>query len=215
MRKPFERLYTDEQTDAVHFAYTDRHIRPARRVRELAEAGELTNRAGEQMPAFTMPEETIRAVAMKIQRKRLGLARTKLTDLPAQDAQVELKRRLTAIADNGTQAALERQARGTEPDWEEMRLLARAVKEIVAIPEPKLASTTPKPGQTVNGHKTGELSRGGAEGTLMRALRRQGVAQNEPDTTEDQAPRRNNQENPADGNEARRSGSLTRSMSAA
>jgi hypothetical protein len=181
MAKPFEPKYTNEQREAVDFAYMDRAIRPARRIVELAAAGELVGRNGVKLEAFEIDQRTVRSIASKAQKKRLGIGKTRLTEMPERDAKAELKRRLIAIADHGTQTILDRQAKGEETPWQQVSLMTRAVREINALPEPKDAASAAKPGAFVNGKQAEGPSRGGMVGQLLREHR--GEARNAEDAT--------------------------------
>jgi hypothetical protein len=171
---PFTAKYTDEQREAVAQAYEDRGIRPARRIRELAQAGELTWK-GEPLEAFDMPEPSILCYAGNLRRKRAGKVKSTLADLPHRDAVESLRRRLLAAADQHLIDYEKAQKKpGAKPDPELLRQIARATREIAAMPGPKEPKPV-APGQrrrNGDGHEDGRTG-GGIAGQILAAHRKQ------------------------------------------
>ena len=79
-----------------------------------------------------MPVNTVRDCARKLKARRAGKLKSDAAMLPARDAVEALRRRLVSLADREMRVA-ERQKRGTVQP-ETLRQIARAVREIAAIP---------------------------------------------------------------------------------
>jgi hypothetical protein len=166
----FHERYSDEQREAIAAAYVDRRIRPARRVVELAAAGELMWN-GQPLGPFETNASTVRSLASAHARRRAGLARSELAVAPPQDAVEALRRRLVNAADAGVTAIERKQKRSRgEVSFEELRQAARAVREISALPGPN-DPRPPAPGARVNGRRDGGATRGGLAGQLLAAVR--------------------------------------------
>lgn len=168
----FQRVYSDLQRDAIREAWGDRGIRPAERVAALAAAGELTC-AGELVPAFHVPAQTVRDLGRKYLRKRAGLERSATLELPAADQVEAMRRRLVAAVDAELESVERLQARRREVSPERIRQLARAVRELAALPAPGAPAQAPRPER----HRT---TRGGLAGQILRADRSSGGAVQEP-----------------------------------
>lgn len=183
----FVEVYTDQQRDAIAFAWNDRGIRPAARVAELAARGELTAENGETLPAFDMPEGTIRSVARHARKRRRGQLPSKLADAPPRDAVENLRRRLVAMTDRELERLESKQrARRNEPlDAEHTRQLARAVLEIARIPGPTDPRPPSKDTRDPDTGKKGPDTRGGLAGDILRDHRSNEAAP----TTHDAQPR--------------------------
>jgi hypothetical protein len=167
MAKAFEAVYTDEQRDAIATAYEDRRIRPARRVVELAEAGELA----EGLAAFTVHggANTVRDFARKLRRRRSGQLVTETAKRAPRDAIESLRVRLISVAEiELTRIEREQKKRGAKADPERIRQLARAIREAAAIPT-RDEVPTPKPGYGGKGERVGAATRTGP-GTLAGSI---------------------------------------------
>lgn len=163
----FEAVYTDEQRDAIATAYEDRRIRPARRVVELAEAGELV----EGLAPFTVHggANTVRDMARKRRQKRAGQLVTETAKQPPRDALEALRRRLLSAIDHElTACEREQKKRAGSADPERLRQIGRALREAAAIPTPS-EPTPPKPGHGPMATRTGSATRG-ASTVAGRAL---------------------------------------------
>ncbi len=165
----FPRVYGDDQRKAVQQAYADRNIRPARRICELAAEGALTC-DGELIPAFSIKESTVRDIGRRFEQRRAGVRETPLADLAPRDAVEQLRRRLVSAADTSLSIVEDRAARKRQqPDPEQLRQLARAVREIAAIPTLDVPAGATKPGQhnRQEGRKDSGATRGGLAGQIL------------------------------------------------
>src|SRR5438128_11729572 len=88
-----ERKYTDEQREALAFAYEDRRIRPARLVVDLAARGELEH-DGARLDPFETNANTVRDCARDLRNRRAGETSSQLAHLEPRDAIEALRRRL-------------------------------------------------------------------------------------------------------------------------
>jgi hypothetical protein len=166
----FDRRYSDAQRDALVEAYVDRGVRPARRVAELAAAGELTH-DGEPVERFTVPASTVRSLARDARRHRHSTAA--LDSLSPRDAVERLRLRLIRAIDRELNRVERRQRAGEPVKGEELRQLARAQRELTQIPGLR-DPLPPAPGAKVNGVREGGETRGGLAGPMMRDLRSTG-----------------------------------------
>ena len=160
----FVEKYSQDQRDAMAYAYEDRGIRPARRVVELAAAGELTLN-GERLEPFTTNLDTVRDQARILRKRRAGELTSRLVAESPRDAVETLRRRLVSLADSEI-GELEKQKPGKR-DPERMRQLARVVLEASRIPgpsDPRPANERDRTGQRVE-------SRHGLAGALVKAHR--------------------------------------------
>jgi hypothetical protein len=169
----FDRKYSNEQADAVASAWNDRGIRPAKRVSELAAAGELTTPLGDKLPGFEIPEGTIRSLARHARRRRRGEITSPLSEAGPRDAIEILRRRMANMID-GEMAVEERKRPGTR-DAERLRQLNRALLELARLPGP----TDPRPvspaAKDADGKRAEGGARGGLAGPMMRELRSNGA----------------------------------------
>jgi hypothetical protein len=169
----FDRKYSHAQADAIASAWNDRAIRPARRVAELARAGELTTPDGDTLPGFEVAEGTIRSLARHARRRRRGQITSPLSEASPRDAIEMIRRRLVNMIDG--EMAFEERKRAGNRDPERMRQLARATLEAARIPGP----TAPRPAspatKDADGRRSGGVS-GGLAGPMMRELRSNGAA---------------------------------------
>jgi hypothetical protein len=171
MAARFEAVYTDDQRDAIAHAYEDRRIRPARRVVELAAAGELEINDRTLEP-FTCSQNTVRDFAAKLRKRRAGEISSQLAKAAPRDAIESLRRRLVNAADAELAAIEKRQKNGKSVPGEELRQVARAVREIAAIPGPNDARPA-APGARVNGERDGAETKAGQglAGKILHAHR--------------------------------------------
>jgi hypothetical protein len=169
----FDRKYSHAQADAIASAWNDRGIRPARRVAELARAGELTTPDGDTLPGFEIAEGTIRSLARHARRRRRGQITSPLSEASPRDA-IEIMRRRMANMIDGEMAFEERKRVGSR-DAERLRQLNRALLELARLPGP----TAPRPSSPATRdadgkHLRGE-AKGGLAGPMMRDLRSNGT----------------------------------------
>jgi hypothetical protein len=181
----FEAVYTDDQRDAIAYAYEDRRIRPARRVVELAAAGELEIN-GRTLEPFTCSQNTVRDFAAKLRKRRAGEKSSELAKAAPRDAIEALRRRLVNAADAELAAMEKRQKNGKSVPGEELRQVARAVREIAAIPGPSDARPA-APGARVNGARDGAETKSG-QGLAGKILGAHRAATAGADTAHDAPP---------------------------
>lgn len=168
MRTGFERVYTDEQREAMAIAKVDGGMTP-REVVQAAGAGLLRLGSMKLDPFVINSPDTVKLYARKLRNRRLGNVATSLP-VESRDAMAVMKRRLLVLADQEI-AFLERQKRG-EVDLERIRLAARAMREAAQIPDPK-DPVPPAPGarQPDGSHAPGSLKKMKPIGALMEAAR--------------------------------------------
>jgi hypothetical protein len=169
----FDPKYSHAQREAIASAWNDRGVRPAKRVVELARAGELTDSNGEKVPGFEIPEGTIRSLARHARRRRRGEIRSPLSEAAPRDAIEIIRRRMVNMID-GEMAFEERKRVGTR-DAERMRQLCRAALEAARLPGP----TDPRPPSPATKDAEGKRqgpAYAGLAGPLMRELRSNGAA---------------------------------------
>src|SRR4051794_38046495 len=94
----FHERYSEEEREPLGSAYLDRGIGPARRVVELAAAGEREH-DGQRLDPFITSESTVRSVAGLLRRRRAGQATSALASAPPRDAVEALRGRLVDVAD--------------------------------------------------------------------------------------------------------------------
>jgi hypothetical protein len=164
----FDQKYTAAQREAAAIAYVDLGMRPAARVVAAAAAGAL--RLGEEpVPACDMPEATVRDLARELRNRRAGKVKSETAAMPARDAAEALKRALAAMTEQ--EIAAERRKRIGKRDPERIRQLARAAREIAAIPD--RADPNPRtPGRRdpeTGGMTNGGATSGGLAGAILSA----------------------------------------------
>ena len=153
MSKAWERIYTDEQRDAIERATVDRGLSGAE-VARRCKTGELQP----GLEPFDIPPNTVRDFKRKALSRRRGTERSELADQPATEAIEALRKRLVSAADLELEM-VERQQRGLRSGpgsakrqedhdsalrrAERMRQIARAVREAAAIPIPGTSTTVP------------------------------------------------------------------------
>ena len=154
--------YTDTQRKAVAYAYATQRIRPASRIPKLAAAGELTL-DGEPLDPFDIPYSSAVSIGQAAERRKLG------KDLPAHsDSADVLRRRLMVLASEELERLERVSKHGRKPvDAEQLRKVARALREIEQLPtEKRLAK---EPGARTNGEATDSVTRDSLAGSLLRA----------------------------------------------
>jgi hypothetical protein len=172
MSGAFNPRYSDREREAVVEAYEDRRIRPARRVAELAAAGELEF-DGERLEAFEIPVSTVRSLARDARRRRTGEPPSDLLTESPRDAVEALRRQLINTADEMLKA--ENRKKPERRDPERVRQIARAAREIASLPGPT-DPRPPAPGAKVGGVRDGGQTRGGVAGALLADHRAGGAA---------------------------------------
>jgi transposase-like protein len=150
MPNPFERRYTPEQRAALAEAYEDRGIRPYKTVVTRAAAGTLPYKDGQLAP-FETNASTVTYLVRQLRKRRAGAESSHLATLEPRDAIEALRRRLVALVDRET--AFEENKKDGALDPERLRQLARAAKEVAAIPGPKDARPVPGGARNTDGSK--------------------------------------------------------------
>jgi hypothetical protein len=154
----FDRKYSRELEEAVRRAACDRGIQPARRILELAQAGELED----GLPAEPVTIDMVRHWIGEEKRARAGRKPSAVASMPARDAVELLRRRLLTASEE----MLRRQENKSpdKRDPEMLRQIARAVREAAAIPGPtdprpsKPGQRDPRTGEHNGTHTTGGLA---------------------------------------------------------
>lgn len=166
MGAAFEEVYTDEQRDAMAEAYVDRGIRPARKVVELAEAGQLVD--GLEPFKVGGGDGTVRDLASKLKKRRAGKLASDVAKQPPRDAIEGLRVRLVSAIDHELTAIerAQRNARGKAAiDPERLRQVARAVREAALIPEPGKVAPPATPPREAG--KRSSVTKGGLAGAIL------------------------------------------------
>jgi hypothetical protein len=127
-----ERIYSDAQRAACVAAFALPGV-SAKDVSAMAAAGELSDHDGERLPAFKVPDNTVRDIARKARRR--GEQPSPLVAVPPRDAVEQLRQRLVTLADCEV-TALEKQREGKR-DLNRMFEAARVVREASRIPGPR------------------------------------------------------------------------------
>jgi len=163
----FQTVYTSTQREALAVTYVDRKVRPARRVVDLAAAGSL-ELDGVTLEPFKTNENTVRDEARKLRNRRAGKVKSEVAAMPPRDAVEALRRRFVNVLDAELEA-VENRPRGKR-DPERLRQIARALREVAAIPGPTEPRPV-KPGQKNPGTQTtnGGTTKGGLAGAILAA----------------------------------------------
>jgi hypothetical protein len=134
----FARKYNDEQRSAVEIAWGDRAIRPAARIVELARSGDLSDTHGRPVEAFELPESAVRTLGARYVRRRQQ-HEIELRRGTSPDALEQLRRRMLLALELELQRLERLQTRTVGraprvPIAEQLRQLARAARELAAVP---------------------------------------------------------------------------------
>lgn len=175
MSRTFDRIYSDDQRDAVITAYNDRGIRPARLIAELASRGELEYN-GVRLEPFKVAIGTILHYAREQRLKRQGRIDSNVASMPPIDAVEALRRRLVAALDHELAAIEKLQKNKHQGLAERIRITARAAREVQAL----TLTTGPKAQRTREDKPSQERGAsgetGGIAGAMLRDHRRMGGA---------------------------------------
>jgi hypothetical protein len=131
--------YSDDQRRAIAHAYCDVRIRPMEKIVRMAAAGELRSDAnGELVPPFEIPYSSAVYIAKAAARRKAGKLPPELAKQPARDRAHTLQLRLTALIDVELERLERKQKRqpNTAIDAEQIRKVARAMRELATIPDP-------------------------------------------------------------------------------
>ncbi len=158
---PFAQRYTEQQREALAVAFVDERIRPAQRVAELAASGKL--KVGEQrVEPFEANADSVRHFARVLRKRRTAVERSELLTASPQRAVEVLRRALITVTEFELRRIERQQADPAAPPvpGETLRQLARAVREIAALPGPA-DERPPAPGEKRDGVRVGGETRGG------------------------------------------------------
>ena len=162
--------YTQWQREAITASYALTWA-TAGRVAELARAGELEHPAGARLGPFEVPDDTVRSIVRRERiRRTAARAAVPLVDQPPRDAVERLRQRFVAGLDAEMTRIEIEQAEGRCVTGEVLRQVARALRELAAIPGPT-DPRPPAPGAKVNGARDGGETRGGLAGHILAASR--------------------------------------------
>lgn len=147
----WNRTYSDDQRAAIERAGIALRIRPIAEICRMANAGELSAVAdGEKLPSFKVPPSSAVSIIRSEERRQAGLQLpSELAAMAPADQAESLRRRLVGVADHELDR-IEKQQRmkpKAEVDGESIRKLARAIREIATIPDPRDKRLPTVPGQ--------------------------------------------------------------------
>ncbi len=162
------RRYTRPQREAIAAAFAEPHRR-ASDVVELAAAGKLVHPSGARLGAFATTQSTVRSEARRARlRWQRHAATARVSELPPR---VGLERMRCELAD-ALELELRRieveQAHGRAVTGEQLRQIARAIRELAWIPGPE-ERRPPPPGAKLDGVRRGGETRGGLAGRILTA----------------------------------------------
>jgi len=177
--------YSAGQREALAVAFEVRRIRPARRVVEMAAAGELEHN-GVRLEPFEANEASVRGYAAYLRKRRAGQLSSPLEDASRRDAVERLRVRLVRAADAELRSIERRQREGVPVPGEEIRQVARAAREIASLPgldDP--APVAPGLRTPGTGQKESGTTRGGLAGQIIAAAKRgrESAVEVEPEST--------------------------------
>ncbi len=157
----FVSKYTEQQREALAGAFVDDGVRPANRVVEMAALGKLEVR-GQRVEPFEAHPDSVRHFARVLRKRRANADTSELLAAPPQRAVEILRRRLVALVEMETQRIERQQADPAAPPvpGEVLRQLARALREIAALPGPTDERPL-APGEKRDGVRIGGETRGG------------------------------------------------------
>lgn len=194
LMEPWKRVYSDQQRNALRYVFFVKGITNMAQIGRLANAGELVFE-GRDIPAFPIPAASVRDIINQEKRKRLGKQHSDLVAKPPGDAVETLRRRLTSILDHETARLEKWQEKNTKTpvDAEQIRKLARAVRELDALPGPGERSTKTAPGRGAQQGNGGEAPAkpNTLAGTLAAALKPGAINPERNAATEDVPPDHN------------------------
>ncbi|HTA98825.1 MAG TPA: hypothetical protein VK730_14430 [Solirubrobacteraceae bacterium] len=162
--------YTRWQREAVVVAYDTLDI-TAGRVVELAAAGALRHTSGALLAAFDIPENTVRSMGRRARRREVAEAqKAGLLEISPRDSVERLRQRFLLAIDQKLSRIEVEQAEGRSITGEELRQVARALRELAALPG-RQDPRPPAPGAKMNGRREGGETRGGLAGRILAAHR--------------------------------------------
>jgi hypothetical protein len=167
MGAPVKR-YSRWQREAISATYNLPGV-TARQVVETAAAGLLSHPTGATLGAFDISENTVRTIGRRARAKEATEARAAgLLEITPRDAVERLRQRLVRGIDHELTRIEAEQYEGRAVTGEELRQVARALRELAALPGPN-DPRPPAPGMKVNGRREGGETRGGLTARLRAA----------------------------------------------
>ncbi len=177
---PFASRYNEQQREALAVAFVDDGVRPANRVVEMAALGKLEVR-GQRVEPFEAHPDSVRHFARVLRKRRADAKTSELLAAPPHRAVETLRRRLVALVEMETQRIERQQADSAAPPvpGEVLRQLARALREIAALPGPT-DERPPAPGEKRDGVRVGGETRGGLAARALALHRERRPETHEP-----------------------------------
>lgn len=180
----WESPHTDEQREALALAYLDHGIRPARRVVELAKVGELPARIAPFTPSGG--EQYVREQARAVRRRRAGLVATENAKKPPRDALEALRIRLVSAVEYELARVEKAQKKAGPVDPMRLQQLAKALREVGAIPAPGDEGPKPKSQAQKVGGRTGQQDPSSLAGRILADSEQVAPSQAPPHTPREQ-----------------------------
>lgn len=142
-------VWSDDERAAIEYAWCDLNIHPRAQIVRMANAGELRSQAGgDFVPAFEIPYSSARSIGIAAEQRRIGKnVPDRLLNKHPRDRAHELLNRLSGIVDCELERLEKRQRSHKPASGEEIRQLARAMREIAAVPDPREIRLPRAPGQ--------------------------------------------------------------------
>ncbi len=160
--------YTRWQREAVAAVYVPWNI-AARRVAELAAAGELDHPSGARLAPFDIPASSVRSIARRARAREAQVeALAELWTLPPRDAVERLRCRLVDSIDRELTRVVVEQEAGRPLDFRAFSGIARALRELAWLPGPTEPQPR-RPGSKLNGVREGGETRGGLAAKIIAA----------------------------------------------
>jgi len=184
----FQAVYSDAQRDAVAEAYVDRKLGTAAYVAQLAGEGKLPH-GDELLEPFEVSPQYVLDRARYLRKRRRGLTQTGVAAVALarpRDAVAMVAARLASMADKEAERLERKQRRGalSAKDLETVRQIARALRELAALPGQDEARP-PKPGHGPKEERSGGTT-GGLAASILEEHRSEKVrSRNTPPNTQD------------------------------
>lgn len=186
----WERVWSDEQKDAIIAAYFVAGIHNMAQITRLAHAGELRFE-GKTLPPYRnpsgllIPSASVRDIIRTEEKRRKGKRHSDLVNKPAPEAHELLRRRLTSMLDHETLRIEHWQKMNPykELDAEHVRRLGRALRELQSLPQAGERARQPGTAIPGQGKVAGESTdRDSVGGSILSALSSPGIepAQKDP-----------------------------------
>ena len=189
--------YTDDQREAIETAGIDRGTRPAAIV-ALARAGDLRTGAGGRLEPFDVPRATVQTIIRNARRRRAGDVIAPEAALSARDA-VEVLRTRMVNAISAEISRIERRHKATGKEGSELAQLAKAVRELAAIPGPDGKAphgTGPSEAREVTPRTRATTTHSPLGRAMLSQHTRRSNGTVQPDTTPQPTPTTNGQTDP-------------------